>query len=238
MFLQEMQCSGTGRLVILEVENLLCYIAPYSRVLAASTGFRVENHFIFPRPNLHEFMKFCFENFDVGIWSALEKNLLHKILESILTKSELGSLRHIWDVSLCVDVGVSRSSNERFFVKSFDMVEKYTKEYHVCNMILIDTDAYHTCLDLLVSSLYPPKFLGSNDDNVFSELLIPYLEKLAKSQDNLVGANWEKYPLWSVRCLERDWKYHHRYWESPDIQRCGDRYLIRHFNRRRLQPSV
>lgn len=233
-----MRCRRTGRLIVLDVEHLLCYIAPYSRVMAASTGIRVDNNFVFPRPHLHEFLKFCFEKFDVGIWSSLEKNQLERILASIFTRIELNSLKHIWDESHCLNVSDSRSSNQRFFVKSFDMVEKYTKDYHVGDMILIDTDPYHTCLDVVVSSLYPPKFLGSSDDHFLLGVLIPYLEKLANSSEYLALANWEKYPDWSVRSLRRDWKYNHRIWENPDIQRCGDRYLIRNFNKSRVQASV
>ncbi|MCD7450931.1 hypothetical protein HAX54_009077 [Datura stramonium] len=53
---------------------------------------------IFKRPYCNDFLKFCFERFDVGIWSSRSKRIIVKVVDYLL-----GSLKHkllfCWDMS-------------------------------------------------------------------------------------------------------------------------------------------
>jgi hypothetical protein len=41
-------------------------------------------HYIYKRPYIEEFLKFCFENFDVAVWTAAEEHYARMILDEIL----------------------------------------------------------------------------------------------------------------------------------------------------------
>lgn len=232
-FAQEIPWSRSRRLVVLELENLLCYVQRHSSEQRTGVGIHIGNISVLPRPGLHDLLKSCYDNYDVAIWSALDCNLVSEILSKMLTDVEMSHVKYAWTQAHCRDFGYLNKSNKSVLLKSIETVAAKIKHYRPENIIQIDSCPSRASTNMICASLFPPKYYGSLEDCFFRKYLIPHLEKLANSGHCLVFANKTGYPLWSVTSLQRDWVENFDIWENLYLRRYADELLIQYFERRR-----
>ncbi|KAL3622411.1 hypothetical protein CASFOL_033822 [Castilleja foliolosa] len=75
--------SSKRKLIVLDVNGLLASIFfPGSKDYRGDT--QILGRAVFKRPFCDDFLKFCFQNFDVGIWSLRSKKLIDRVVEYLL----------------------------------------------------------------------------------------------------------------------------------------------------------
>nr|XP_011468493.1 PREDICTED: uncharacterized protein LOC101295843 [Fragaria vesca subsp. vesca] len=104
------------------------------------------NHLVFKRPFAEEFVQFCLEIFEIGIWSsALEKNV-----DAVIDchgKSENQTI-------ICVDSGfksLEKRMKPLFFKELKKLWNHFGGQYSECDTLLIDDQPYKALLNPVIS---------------------------------------------------------------------------------------
>ncbi|XP_021757165.1 uncharacterized protein LOC110722205 isoform X2 [Chenopodium quinoa] len=91
--------NSRRKLLVLDVNGILVdIVVGYSHRYKPDT--RVATKAVFKRPFCDEFLQFCFDRFDVGIWSSRTRQNLKKVVDFLLEDSK-DRLRFCWDQSHC-----------------------------------------------------------------------------------------------------------------------------------------
>ncbi|KAI8563162.1 hypothetical protein RHMOL_Rhmol03G0091000 [Rhododendron molle] len=107
--LEKLKLVSRKKLIVLDLNGLLVH-----RVYRFDRNFNVQDypppdvicgpHLVFTRPFCSEFLEFCFERFEVGIWSSARERSIDTILNTIKTGLK-DKLLFVWDQEKCTDSG-------------------------------------------------------------------------------------------------------------------------------------
>ncbi|KAL2523019.1 uncharacterized protein Fot_26942 [Forsythia ovata] len=151
------------KLLVLDVNGLLADIVmPAPKDCIADT--RILGRAIFRRPFCDEFLKFCFEKFDVAIWSSRSKRIIEKVVNYLL-----GDLQHkllfCWDMSQSTQTSFKTLENvhKPLVMKELKKIwEKYDPNlpwekgyYNESNTLLLDDSPYKALLNPLHTAIFP-----------------------------------------------------------------------------------
>ncbi|KAK1564683.1 hypothetical protein Q3G72_009051 [Acer saccharum] len=161
------------KLLVLDVNGLLADIVPY-----ASYGYKpdimISKKSVFKRPYCDDFLRFCFERFNVGIWSSRIKKNVEKVIEFLMGDSRR-NLHFIWDAYHCSKTGLNTIENKdkplvlKELKKLWDKVEPdlpWEKgEYNETNTLLLDDSPYKALRNPAHTAIFPYsyKYNDSND---------------------------------------------------------------------------
>ncbi|XVE61555.1 hypothetical protein DITRI_Ditri06bG0049900 [Diplodiscus trichospermus] len=146
--------KGRKKLLVLGLGGLLCHrICKKDRTNVPILDRRP--HAVYKRPYCEEFMKFCFERFEVGIWFFAKEWYLDSALDCI--SSGLRNKICLWDQNQCINSGF-RSLENKFkpiFFKELKKVwdrnwpssSQLRNEYSASNTLLIDDTPYKALLN-------------------------------------------------------------------------------------------
>ncbi|XP_057517336.1 uncharacterized protein LOC130798397 [Amaranthus tricolor] len=182
------------KLLVLDLNGILvdivasCHFKYKPDITVASKG-------VFKRPFCDDFLQFCFEKFDVGIWSSRTKKNLTLVVNFLL-KDKQKRLRFCWDQSHCTGTRYKTLENRKkpLVLKElkylWDNVRKglpWKKGfYNETNTVLLDDSPYKALRNPLYTAIFPypysfkdarDKSLGPGGD------LRTYLERLAEAED-------------------------------------------------------
>ncbi|XP_077234199.1 putative FCP1 homology domain-containing protein C1271.03c [Tasmannia lanceolata] len=150
---------------------------------------------VYNRPFCVEFLKFCFERFDVGIWSSAKTRNVDGAITFVM-----GVLRRrlvfTWDQSKCTETGLMTLENKEkpIFLKelrklwdkvSFDLPWPKGR-YSSSNTLLIEDDPYKALLNPPNTAIFPhPYKAEAINDNFLApgEALWVFLDGLAEASD-------------------------------------------------------
>ncbi|EYU38606.1 hypothetical protein MIMGU_mgv1a011796mg [Erythranthe guttata] len=104
---------------------------------------------VFKRPFCTDFLKFCFERFEVALWSSAMEHNIEGILDNI-TGGMRNKFLFVWNQDECMESDYFCLHNNKkplFLKKTKDLWEKKSLkgQYSASNTLLID-DEPHTCL--------------------------------------------------------------------------------------------
>ncbi|XP_071733185.1 uncharacterized protein [Rutidosis leptorrhynchoides] len=150
---------------------------------------------VYKRPYCDEFLKFCFERFNVGVWSSMSRRNMEWIVDCVLRDLQ-DKLLFCWDIADCTDTGFPTVENisKTLFLKELRMLwEKQDPdlpwnigEYDETNTLLIEHAPHKALLNPPHTAIFPyswrysmteDNFLGPKGD------LRVYLERLASAED-------------------------------------------------------
>ena len=100
------------KLLILDLDETLIYAT--EEKLKYEPDFIVGQYFVYKRPFLNEFLSFCFDNFEVSLWTTATKNYAEEILQKILNKNQ--NLKFLWTLERCT-IAFDEEEREHYFVK-------------------------------------------------------------------------------------------------------------------------
>ncbi|XP_010553344.1 PREDICTED: uncharacterized protein LOC104823468 isoform X1 [Tarenaya hassleriana] len=151
-------------------------------------------YYVYKRPFCEEFLRFCLDRFEVGIWSsAMERNV--DVVLNIIMKGLKGKLLFVMDQNDCTDSGfmsLEKKTKPLFFKdlsKVFQKVNSETDEppqFSYTNTLLMDDNPYKAFLNPYNTSIftvtYDPK---DAEDNLLDPKgeLCSYLDELADASD-------------------------------------------------------
>ncbi|KAK2981520.1 hypothetical protein RJ640_030982 [Escallonia rubra] len=177
------------------------------------------NFLVFKRPFCDDFLKFCFERFEVGLWSSAREHNVDGALSTLI--GELRSkLLFVWDQEECTDSGFKslEKRDKPIFLKELKYVweAKHSRswrygQYSSSNTLMIDDEPYKALLNPPNTAIFPHEYKVNNVGDKFlgpkSELRC-YLDGLADADD--VPSYVKKHPFGkpAITPSHSNWDYY------------------------------
>ncbi|GJZ81500.1 uncharacterized FCP1 homology domain-containing protein-like protein [Tanacetum coccineum] len=186
------------KLLVLPLRGIIVHrahrIKPYDIPKTRQPDFSYGCFLVYKRPYCEEFLKFCLERFEVGIWSSAREQNIQLVLANVM--GELKSkILFTWDQNQCMDTGFKCLDNrdKPLFIKELrDLWDnKYSNlpwrdgEYSSSNTLLI-TAPVKALLNPPNTGIFPPNYDPENKEDNFlgpdGELRV-FLNGLAEATD-------------------------------------------------------
>ncbi|PIN14532.1 Phosphoprotein phosphatase [Handroanthus impetiginosus] len=182
------------KLLVLDVNGLLANI-----MMPAPKDCRGDIHIlgraIFKRPFCDDFLKFCFQNFDVGVWSSRSKKIIDRVVDYLLGDLK-DKLLFCWDMAHSTQSGFKTLENNHKPLVFKELRKIWENEdpdlpwkkgdYNESNTILLDDSPYKALLNPLHTAIFPKsfKYEDKNDNSLGpgGDLRV-YLEGLLTSEN-------------------------------------------------------
>ncbi|KAG5584168.1 hypothetical protein H5410_044602 [Solanum commersonii] len=152
------------------------------------------NFTVFKRPFCDQFLKFCLERFEVGIWSSAMERNMDAILDNIMVGLRR-KLLFVWDQEKCIVSGFKcwEKKEKPIFLKQMKKIweNKYNLlpfcggKFSESNTLMIDDEPHTVLINPPNTAIFPPVFKVGNGKDTF---LGPKGD-LQKFLDGLVDAN-------------------------------------------------
>ncbi|XP_027349188.1 uncharacterized protein LOC113860857 [Abrus precatorius] len=218
--LEKLNLGPRKKLLVMNLNGLLLYRVNRRNKQEIPKSPRADgrygNFLVFKRPFSEEFMQFCLERFEVGIWSsAVEKNI-DAALNYALGASK-SKLLFVWDQYRCTNSGFKslEIKYKPLFFKELSEVWDNVKKggpYSASNTLLIDDKPYKALLNPPNSAIFPDSYMPKDeaDDTVLDpkgELCL-YLNNLADAHD--VQSYVKDYPIGhpAITSSHPDWDFY------------------------------
>ncbi|XP_055827435.1 uncharacterized protein LOC129895710 [Solanum dulcamara] len=210
------------KLLVLDLNGLLADIVPLQHV---PYGFKVDTivpgKAVFKRPFNDDFLQFCLEKFNVGVWSSRIRKNVELVLDFLLGNAK-EKLLFCWDQSHCTDTGFpvvgKRRSKPIILKKLKKLWEKFEPdlpwergEYDESNTLLLDDSPHKALCNPPNTAAFPNTYLYTDekDDSLGPEGdLRVYLEGLSMAEN--VQKYVESNPFGQRPITEKNvsWRYY------------------------------
>nr|GEX04853.1 putative FCP1-like domain, HAD-like domain protein [Tanacetum cinerariifolium] len=214
------------KLVIIDVSGLVADVVSLSYA-----GGRTEQYIpdviqgsraVFKRPYCDDFLRFCFKNFNVGIWSSTSRYNMEKLID-FLMRDYQDELLFCWDRARCTDTGFRtvENINSTLFLKELRKLwEKKDPdlpweigEYDETNTLLIENAPHKALLNPPNTAIFPyPYRYSQTEDNALGPKgdLRMYLERLAASEDVQKFVAENPYGQRPIREKNLSWRFYQK----------------------------
>ncbi|XP_038876560.1 uncharacterized protein LOC120068987 isoform X1 [Benincasa hispida] len=155
-------CQMRKKLLILDINGVLVdIVSPPPKERKADIN--IARHAVFKRPFYLDFMKFCFERFEIGIWSSRNRKNVSRMVDYLMGDMKHGLL-FCWDLSHCTasEFYTVEKKHKRLVFKQLRKVwEKQDPnlpwkqgEYNESNTVLVDDSPYKSLLNPVCSFIF------------------------------------------------------------------------------------
>ncbi|WJX79424.1 hypothetical protein P8452_62544 [Trifolium repens] len=149
------------------------------------------NFLLFKRPFSEEFMKFCLERFEVGIWTSAQEHNIDGALNLAIGEESKNKLLFVWNQDQCRTTNTASKENNKkpiFFKELKKVWEKVEKggPYSASNTLMIDDKPYKAYLNDENTSIFVKSYdPDDNEDNTLDPNgeLCEYLKGVAEAED-------------------------------------------------------
>lgn len=190
--------SGTGsprkKLLVLDINGLLADIV-YGAVQGYKADTEISRRSVFKRPFCDDFLAFCFERFNVGIWTSRQKKNMEPVLDFLMGNAKQ-NLLFCWDQEHCTDslFNTTVDGTKPLFLKKLKKLwEKYEPnlpwelgEYNETNTLLLDDSPHKAICNPPFTAIFPHTYQYTNtEDNSLGPggKLRMYLEGVAMAEN-------------------------------------------------------
>uniref|UniRef100_A0ACD5UXA1 Uncharacterized protein n=2 Tax=Avena sativa TaxID=4498 RepID=A0ACD5UXA1_AVESA len=182
------------KLLILDLNGILADINTDRDIARVADG-RVRGKNVFKRPYIDDFLRFCFQNFELGIWSSRMKVNVDAVVD-ILMRDLRRHLVFCWDMSKCTTTQAATLENNRKPLVLKELKKLWNKEdpdlpweqgeFSPSNTLLVDDSPYKALRNPPYTAIFPQPYsyhieedesLGPGGD------LRVYLENIAAADD-------------------------------------------------------
>ncbi|KAK9290744.1 hypothetical protein L1049_008920 [Liquidambar formosana] len=189
---------------------------PQHRLSDAAYG----SFLVYKRPFCDEFVKFCFERFEVGLWSSAREWYIDNALDCAM-RGLRGKLLFIWDQNECTDSGFKtlEKKDKPLYLKELKKLWEVTGsslpwrkgQYTSSNTLMIDDTPYKALLNPPNTAIFPTQYEAEhvNDTALGPKgALRLYLDGLADADD--VPSYVEKHPFGqpAITPTHTNWDYY------------------------------
>ena len=167
----------TQKLLILDIDETLIFAT--EEPLSRAADFTVGNkYYVYKRPFVEQFLEWCFENFEVAVWTSATNDYAAEVLRNIFLQAQ-NNLSFLWSRERCTP-SLDFESKETFWEKKLTKVRR--RGYNLENIIVVD-DTPQKWRNSYGNLVRVKPYLGEPDDNEL-EKLIRYLDIL-KNVENV-----------------------------------------------------
>lgn len=194
--LKETISSLRRKLLVLDVNGLLADIVAIGDV---PRGYKpdmvIAMKAVFKRPFCDDFLEFCFERFDVGVWSSRTKKNVDRVVDFLMFNTKQ-RLRFCWDQAHCTETGYKTIENRDKPLVLKELKKLWEKQepglpwdkgfYNETNTVLLDDSPYKALRNPPYTAIFPYayKFRDAKDRSLGPDGdLRVYLERLAAADD-------------------------------------------------------
>ncbi|KAK1263880.1 hypothetical protein QJS04_geneDACA008377 [Acorus gramineus] len=223
--LKRLTITDSKKLLVLDLNGLLVHTFMRSKKVQIPNSRRpdaiVGKKRVFKRPFCDEFLRFCFQRFDVGIWSSAIKRNVEGVIDCAL--GELRSrLVFIWDQSDCTNTGLKTINDPKkpLFLKELKKIWDNESSYlpwskgrysSSSNTLLIDDSPYKALLNPANTAIFPHPYMVEHvdDDGLGPQgEMRMFLEGLADAEDvpSYVAANPFGQP--AITATDPNWDFY------------------------------
>ncbi|KAK6145585.1 hypothetical protein DH2020_022405 [Rehmannia glutinosa] len=178
---------------------------------------------VFKRPFCTEFLKFCFERFDVALWSSAREHNIDGVLSEI-TGGMRNKFVFVWGQEECTDYGFHCLHKEEkpLFLKEMKDLWEIKPQYSASNTLLIDDEPHKALLNPPNTAIFPQPYQKHNNQDKFlgpDGELLKYLDGLVDAKD--VPSYVKDHPFGQPAITEThpDWDYYAK--------------IVRHFDKKK-----
>ncbi|XP_043704177.1 uncharacterized protein LOC122654245 isoform X2 [Telopea speciosissima] len=182
------------KLLILDLNGLLVDIVPF-----IPNGYtpdkKIAYKSLFKRPFYDDFLKFCFERFEVGVWSSRNKRNVDSVIDFLMEDMK-HKLLFCWDQSHCTETGFNTIENKQKPLVLKELKKLWDKHdpnlpwekgvYNESNTLLVDDSPYKALCNPPHTAIFPYPFtyLDRKDNSLGpgGDLRV-YLEGLAMAEE-------------------------------------------------------
>ncbi|KAK2364307.1 Haloacid dehalogenase hydrolase (HAD) superfamily protein [Trifolium repens] len=176
------------------------------------------NFLLFKRPFSEEFMKFCLEIFEVGIWSSAQDHNVHGALTYAIGEESKNKLLFIWNQDHCRNTGFKSVENKEkpLFFKPLKYVWEYVTKggpYSLSNTLLIDDKPYKAFLNPPNTAIFLKSYDPENKEDKSLDPngeLCKYLKGVAEAEDVQSYVKTNAFGLPAITNTHTDWIYYSR----------------------------
>ncbi|XP_068656254.1 uncharacterized protein [Aristolochia californica] len=162
------------KLLILDLNGLLADIVA-SVPAGCKPDKRVNRKAVFKRPFCDDFLKFCFDRFDMAVWSSRRKDNVKTVVDFLMADLK-HKLLFCWDQSKCTTTGFGTVENRHKPIFFKELKKVWDKEepdlpwekgyYGPSNTILLDDSPYKALRNPPYTAIFPsPYSVGDHNDN-------------------------------------------------------------------------
>ncbi|XVE83671.1 hypothetical protein DITRI_Ditri16bG0105200 [Diplodiscus trichospermus] len=205
-----------NKLLVLDLNGLLADIV-YAPPQNYTADALIAGRAVFKRPFCDDFLRFCFERFEVGIWSSRNRKNVDRFIDFLMGDMKR-KLLFCWDSSYCTATRFN-TPGHKYKPLVFKELRKIWDDpdlpwekgyYNEANTLLIDDSPYKALLNPPHTAIFPYSFKFDMSDNSLGaggDLKV-YLERLASAENvqNFIEQN----PFGQVPITERshDWGFY------------------------------
>ncbi|WJX80795.1 hypothetical protein P8452_63749 [Trifolium repens] len=204
--------SRKKKLIVLDLNGLIVDIV-FPPPKYAKPDAIVARKALFIRPFYHEFLNFCFERFEVAVWSSRTKKNVDCVIDYMMGDMKQ-KLIFYWDHSHCTETSFTTLENKhkplvfkdlRKIWDKYDLNLPWEKGYYnESNTLLLDDSPYKALLNPPFNSIFPYTFSYENQtDNSLAAGgdLRRYLDGLANAENMVKYV--EQHPFGQQRITEK-----------------------------------
>lgn len=124
---------------------------------------------VYFRAHMREFIDWCLETFELGVWTSAKRHNVHALLDSVFGARKT-QLCFIWDQSNCTTVGALRHpdcSYKPIFLKELSKLWTHgcaAGPFDPNNTILLDDTVYKTAANPAHTSIHPREWKAARVD--------------------------------------------------------------------------
>ncbi|XP_072991769.1 uncharacterized protein [Typha latifolia] len=215
------------KLLILDLNGVLADVILDFRKLLKAPKY-IDKKAVFKRPFCDEFLKFCFEKFNIGIWSSRKRKNVDYLVDYLM-----GDMKHhllfCWDQSKCTITGFNTVENVHKPLVLKEMRKLWNKdehdlpwekgEYSPLNTLLVDDSPYKALCNPPHTAIFPYPFHYSDEDDhalgLGGEFQV-YLEQLSMADDVQKYVETHPFGQRSITTANPSWRFYQQIIEKVD----------------------
>ncbi|CAI8614778.1 unnamed protein product [Vicia faba] len=173
------------------------------------------NFLLFKRPYSKEFMRFCLERFEVGVWTSARGHNLDGALTCCIG-GLTNKLLFVWDQNSCWDTGFRalESLGKHLYIKEIHRVWGSIdngRRYSCANTLVIDDKPYRAVRNPMHTTIFTqPYDIDDEEDNLLDPEgeLCRYLNGVAEAEDAGEYVQQHPFGLPGITPTHPEWEYY------------------------------
>jgi TFIIF-interacting CTD phosphatase-like protein len=119
------------KLLILDLDETLIHAT--DKPLEREADFQTERYYVYKRPDLEKFLRFCQDNFQVGIWTSGGSDFAKTVVKNIFPENYL--LQFVWSRKRCTKAYDSEKMKS-YYLKNLAKLKR--RGYSLDEIIMVD----------------------------------------------------------------------------------------------------
>lgn len=178
------------------------------------------NFLVYKRPFYKDFLKFCFQRFEVGVWSAAKEANTKNGLDCVMGEFR-SKLAFVWDETKCTDSGVMSLEKKDMPLLLKELKKIWENEdsslpwkkgqYTSANTLMVDDEPYKAILNPPNTAIFVNSYHADNaKDTVLGRksALRNYLDEVATTGDVPTYVKEHPFGIPAITPSHSDWNHY------------------------------